>query len=503
MMKNKDNIGLILIDLQNDFLHKNGEYSQKHIHTDILCHNIIRLVSYCRYLGIKIIWIKSDYSYWSNHSIKPTPVPLKIDGKSYYNNDHLASAHFNKKGKSCCYKGQDGYEMYWSIRDIMDEKDIMYEKNRYSAFVDKDGNKSDFYNILIENGITKLLVGGVMTNSCVQANVCDATLLGFNVSVLEDCTSAWKHKTHLKGLNIMKNEYNASIISTSDLIKGFDILPRIKINFLGSGDTFLINNIIQDKELLNNWNLFNKLYKEINWNKMVMHGGDIPRLISIMGSIDDSGNIPLYRHPSELQPKLVSWNETIDNIRKILEQEVGHKLNHALIQLYRDGKDNISEHSDKTLDIVPNTRIVNFSVGAQRIMTLKWKTKDNKSNSFVKQKIILPNNSALFMGLKTNMEWYHSIGQDKRPLSEKTNDEKMCDGKRISITFRCIGTFLTPDGKIIGQGAKKNNNNNKIDKVDKMDMIKAFSVENYDPNFDKVRDKWYGNGFDFAGFNTF
>ena len=48
-------------------------------------------------------------------------------------------------------------------------------------------------------------------------------------------------------------------------------------------------------------------------------------------------------------------------------------MNHVLIQLYRSGKDCISEHSDKTIDVVPGSSIVNVSFGARRTMTLRKK----------------------------------------------------------------------------------------------------------------------------------
>ena len=60
-------------------------------------------------------------------------------------------------------------------------------------------------------------------------------------------------------------------------------------------------------------------------------------------------------------------------IREHVERVLGHPVNHVLIQCYRTGSDYISEHSDKTLDIVRGTSIVNVSVGAQRQMVLRRK----------------------------------------------------------------------------------------------------------------------------------
>jgi 2OG-Fe(II) oxygenase superfamily len=137
----------------------------------------------------------------------------------------------------------------------------------------------------------------------------------------------------------------------------------------------------------------------------------------------------------------------------------------VLIQLYRTGADYISEHSDKTIDVVRVSRIVNLSLGSRRTMTLRTKKdaagseqgangdahgqpRDGESDSGAAaaaqrttQRIPLPHNSLFVMGLATNSRWMHSVHTDKRPENTKDPAER---GPRISLTFRHIGTFLTP-----------------------------------------------------------
>jgi hypothetical protein len=48
----------------------------------------------------------------------------------------------------------------------------------------------------------------------------------------------------------------------------------------------------------------------------------------------------------------------------------------------------------------------------------------------------------------------HMIKRDKREGFLKREDEMVCGGHRISITFRSIDTFLTTEGCIFGQGGK-------------------------------------------------
>ena len=74
--------------------------------------------------------------------------------------------------------------------------------------------------------------------------------------------------------------------------------------------------------------------------------------------------------PADESPPLPSHPPYPRSVRAHVEQT---PVNHVLIQLYRTGADYISEHSDKTIDVVRGSRIVNVSFGAWRIMTLRTK----------------------------------------------------------------------------------------------------------------------------------
>jgi glutathione S-transferase len=98
------------------------------------------------------------------------------------------------------------------------------------------------------------------------------------------------------------------------------------------------------------------------------------------------------------------------------------------------------------------------------------------------------------------MRWLHSIRQDKRLISEKSEAELAYNGARISLTFRLIGTFLDKDQhKIWGQGATSKTREGAQtvingDTAEAREMIQAFGQENHLSQFD-----WaavYGRGFD-------
>lgn len=235
-----------------------------------------------------------------------------------------------------------------------------------------------------------------------------------------------------------------------------------------------------------------------------------------------SCSFPIYRHPADESPALFPFSSTVASIKEHAEQAVGHSLNHVLIQYYRSGADYISEHSDKTIDIVRGTKIVNVSLGAQRAMTLRRK-KDlcissdaedfvgDRNNSHPRaprerQRAPLPHNSMFVLGPATNAMWLHSVRTDKRPMSTKTNAENAYGGERISLTFRQIGTFLTgtgDDARIYGQGAKGKNREDAGPVMrggaEAERLIVAFGEENHRSDFDW--DEHYGKGFDVLHFS--
>jgi 2OG-Fe(II) oxygenase superfamily len=209
-----------------------------------------------------------------------------------------------------------------------------------------------------------------------------------------------------------------------------------------------------------------------------------------------------------------------------------HPVNHVLIQLYRTGADYISEHSDKTIDVVRGSRIVNVSLGARRTMTLRTKKDsaqqegqgDDEDGSIGvggvvrrTERVPLPHNSLFVMGLATNARWMHSVHTDKRPEDTKDPAER---GPRISLTFRHIGTFLTPPSStavgddsssspmapqqqfIFGQGATGKTHTEARPVVHGGEqaerLLAAFGAENHESEFDW--DKAYGEGFDVLHF---
>lgn len=248
-------------------------------------------------------------------------------------------------------------------------------------------------------------------------------------------------------------------------------------------DSLLIEGLFSQHECSE---LFHKLKLETNWKTMKHHGGDVPRLISIQHTSYPDKR-PIYRHPADIQPKSEIWSSASDKIRQRISDYLRVDLNHALVQYYRSGSDYISEHADKTLDILKGTPIINASFGAVRTMKLRSKYKNSDGSREI-HNIKLSNGSIFILGWETNKNFMHSIKQDKRIDTIKHASELAFNGERISLTFRNIATFIDTNGKLFGQGAPKGNAINDADQ-----MLIAFGIENKSCNYEW--EEVYGNGF--------
>ena len=175
-------------------------------------------------------------------------------------------------------------------------------------------------------------------------------------------------------------------------------MTTVVINGLGWGDSFLILGLLDN----NNNCTFDALRAKVQWNSMYHKGGAVPRLVSIQTTVAEKEVMidgiaynatirPVYRHPIDVEPPVETFIPIVeellstcsDRLRKVLlamgdtsnpmAVDDSLRFNHALIQYYRNGKDYISEHSDKTLDILRSSSICNVSLGCTRKMVLKSK----------------------------------------------------------------------------------------------------------------------------------
>lgn len=234
---------------------------------------------------------------------------------------------------------------------------------------------------------------------------------------------------------------------------------------------------------------------EVDFQEMQINGHVLCRPGAFQATITKDGVYPLLRCPSAEGLIVKQFTPTILRIRDRLSEHFGINLNHVKIQIYKDKDSFIRPHSDKTIDLEPNTPIINYRIGSTRLFSLVNKD-DNK-------RICVPmhHSSVFVLGPKDNKEWQHYVD----PITDSIED---LVGPSISMVFRCVGTFVKPTvtsfglyftrGLIYGQGARyKTERAIKTlqmlgyvftdvwspEKLNK-EMIKIFGRENRDSSFD-------------------
>ena len=322
----------------------------------------------------------------------------------------------------------------------------------------------------------------------------DALDLGYrNVTLVSDCISDMGSTPYLPDLC-----RRGASVSTLAALSGVVLAT----GGLGSRleDSFFCSRVVPEEIAAR---AFNDLIDQVHWQPMMHRGGPVPRKIAVEGLIDADGTLPIYRHPADELPQPRPFSPIVDEIRwhveVLLEQRLGcpQSLNHVLVQLYRDGEDYISEHSDKTLDIAHGISIVNVSFGGSSTMVLRAKRSASAGRTDCDKPIraistvTFSHNSMFVLGPDSNRRFLHAIKTDKRQAVLRLPCKT---APRVSLTFRTIATFLTPDGRLFGQGAVAK------DRVEAQPvsrssaaMLRAFGIENSNAEFDWAAH--YGRGF--------
>ena len=124
---------------------------------------------------------------------------------------------------------------------------------------------------------------------------------------------------------------------------------------------------------------------------------------------------------SNTTKQALEWTKELSDLKQIVEQRTETKFNSCLLNLYHDGNEGVTWHSDNEKGLGSNTTIASLSFGAERTFSFKHKqTKQTIS-------IILEHGSLLVMKDTTQMHWLHSL-----PKSKKITRP------RINLTFRTI-----------------------------------------------------------------
>jgi alkylated DNA repair dioxygenase AlkB len=124
---------------------------------------------------------------------------------------------------------------------------------------------------------------------------------------------------------------------------------------------------------------------------------------------------------SNVTKQSLKWTTQLQDLKLVVEEKTKLNFNSCLLNLYHNGNEGMSWHSDAEKELKKNGAICSLSFGAER----KFAFKHKKTKEVVS--LILENGSLLVMKDSTQTNWLHSLPPTK-----------LIDKPRINLTFRTI-----------------------------------------------------------------
>jgi len=166
-------------------------------------------------------------------------------------------------------------------------------------------------------------------------------------------------------------------------------------------------------------NIYSQLVNEIDWKSdvLMMFGKKITtsRKVAWYGDNEYS-----YTY-SQSTKKAIQWTELLLELKKHVQDLTGATYNSCLLNLYHDGKEGMTWHSDNESMLCEQASIASLSFGAPR----KFKFKHRLEKFSVE--LTLENAGLLDMLGATQVNWLHSLPKSKTVHSP-----------RINLTFRKV-----------------------------------------------------------------
>ncbi len=179
---NLSKTALLLVDLQNDFLHPDGAYGRAGQTSAAIAALPARLAPLAAAVRAKGGWIVStQFTLATGKGGAPFIAPHLAKLRPFLSKGDFASGGWGNR-----------------IVDALQPVDIAVEKIAYNAF-----HQSRLEFVLRKAGIERLIVGGIVTNGGVESTVRGAHVLEFETLVLSDGCAAFSEAAHAAAMGSM------------------------------------------------------------------------------------------------------------------------------------------------------------------------------------------------------------------------------------------------------------------------------------------------------------
>lgn len=182
------------------------------------------------------------------------------------------------------------------------------------------------------------------------------------------------------------------------------------------GEVYYFGPIISQVEATD---FYTKLLSEIVWrNDQIKLFG---KTVTTQRKVAWYGDKPYAYTYSKTTKKALPWTPSLRVLKERIESVSGDTFNSCLLNLYHNGSEGMTWHSDAERDLKKHGAIASVSLGAER----KFKFKHKKTGNTVS--VELQHGSLLVMKGVTQSFWLHCL-----PKTQQVNNA------RINLTFRTI-----------------------------------------------------------------
>ena len=174
---------LVVIDVQNDFCHRDGYYSRAGADLSMMprmAARVAALVEAARTAQVLIVWIRATY----DAVVQGAPLAEILSQ--------------NGEDPVRLPEGSWGADWFDPVRPVERPGEVVLTKHRFSAFWD---SPIDLY--LRSNGIDTVVMTGVITSGCVESSARDAFFRNYHVVIAQDACASYAQDLHDASLRKM------------------------------------------------------------------------------------------------------------------------------------------------------------------------------------------------------------------------------------------------------------------------------------------------------------
>lgn len=192
-----ENCALLVIDMQNDFCHKEGfccgDMALDSTPIRAIIPRVQSVVKWARENQMPIFWTKEAHL--------PDLSDVSPSKKVRYENAGYPVGALGKRGRYLV-QGEFGSQIIAELQPLPGE--FQFDKSAQSVFPN-----TPIEAMLRERGVSHLLICGVTTECCVLATYRQASDLGFFALLLEDCSAAYEAREHQAAIEVLLSENGA------------------------------------------------------------------------------------------------------------------------------------------------------------------------------------------------------------------------------------------------------------------------------------------------------